>query len=143
MEEIDDKKKLEEITERVFQFMDAEGLSNANLADVLNVGPPTISHMKNGRSSISLSIYLKLLASFPNLNTDWLLNGKGNMCVAGKENATATPIMTSLFEEPRERNSVQKEIIEENVSQIQKQQTRQIKRIVVFYDDNSFQELIP
>ncbi len=152
MNEIDDKAILSVVTQRIFQFIEEEGLSYADFAAAINVGPAVVSHLKNGRNKVSLNVYAQILYSFPQLNPDWLLFGEGGMY----RNKTA-----KMEEAPNLFNIIN----EENTSRIESNDSdgndekvkdkmiikapeasakqKQLIKIVVFYDDNSFQELIP
>lgn len=144
MNTIDDKDILDAITERIFQFIEAEGLSYADFAASIDIGAAVVSHMKNGRNKVSLNVYAKILDSFPMLNPDWLLFGNGVMYRSDKVRSTNAP-QPNLFttqqksSQPLANMQTDKELEDENIKTAEKQ----IKRIIVFYNDNSFQELMP
>ncbi len=142
MERTEEKEILDSITERIFQFVEAESLSYADFAATLDIGPAVVSHMKNGRNKVSLNVYAKILESFPKLNPDWLLLGQGNMY--RQENVVKKESAPSLFSAAYQSRSVEntkggnvQRIIEEVKA------AKAVKRIVIFYDDNSFQEFMP
>lgn len=141
MNKIDDKAILSEVTERIFQFIEAEGLSNADFAAAIDIGPAVVSHLKNGRNKVSLNVYAQILESFPQLNPDWLLFGEGGMY---RNKATQIREEPNLFNIINEENTPQLTTTEsEVVIKPSQAVARKITKIVVFYDDNSFQELIP
>ncbi len=142
MNEIDDKAILSAVTARIFQFIEAENLSYADFAAAIDIGPAVVSHLKNGRNKVSLNVYAQILDSFPQLNPDWLLFGKGGMY---RNKATQIHEEPNLFNIINKENTPQLTTTTESNKVIKPSQTavRKITKIVVFYDDNSFQELIP
>lgn len=145
---MESKDVLEAVTERIFQFVEQEGLTYADFAASLDIGSAVVSHMKNGRNKVSLNVYAKILSSFPKLNPDWLLFGEGTMYRDDSSNNNgqqAVTVQPNLF--TSQTATLTEKTTASSASPELQQQTakasRQLKKIVVFYDDNSFQELIP
>jgi len=67
------------MTNRIQEILNRYNLTAAKLADQLEVPRSTISHILTGRNKPSLEFIQKLLHSFPDINTDWLLKGDGAM----------------------------------------------------------------
>jgi transcriptional regulator with XRE-family HTH domain len=67
---------MEVITERVMKIMEDNGLSAAQMADKIGVQRSAISHILSGRNKPSLDFILKVLESFENVSSDWLLKGE-------------------------------------------------------------------
>lgn len=63
--------------ERIEILMRAEGLTSVKFAEILSVQPSNISHILSGRNNPSYDFILKLIERFPDVNTEWLLTGKG------------------------------------------------------------------
>jgi len=58
---------------------------NANsLALLINVNRSTISHILSGRNKPSIDILDKILDKYPDLNTNWLISGVGNISINTK-----------------------------------------------------------
>lgn len=64
---------------RLEQFMRAENMNSAKLAEILQIQPSSISHLLSGRNKPSFDFISKLLSMFPELNPHWIINGKGEM----------------------------------------------------------------
>lgn len=64
---------------RLGQFMRAENLTAAKLAEILQVQASGISHLLSGRNKPNFDFIARMLRMFPNLNPDWLINGDGPM----------------------------------------------------------------
>ncbi|MBI9034348.1 MAG: helix-turn-helix transcriptional regulator [Bacteroidales bacterium] len=65
--------------ERIKQLMDIKDLSLSQFADMIQIQRSSLSHVMNGRNKPSLDFILKVLSCYPEINTDWLLFGKGVM----------------------------------------------------------------
>ena len=104
---------------RLLQFLQAENLTQTQFADTLSVARGSVSHILSGRNKPGYDFLESLLLHYPNLNLDWLLTGKGRMY---KEAGTEDAAQLDLFSLPSSLES------------------RKIDRILVFYDDNTYQE---
>ena len=61
--------------------MKSQNLTSSQFADKLGVQRSGMSHILSGRNKPSLDFVLKVLAGFPDLDPQWLLQGKGKMYV--------------------------------------------------------------
>ena len=68
----------EDFVERLQILMDYENLSAAAFAESLDVGRSSISHLMSGRNKPSLEFVMKIIATFPYAELNWLLYGEGN-----------------------------------------------------------------
>jgi transcriptional regulator with XRE-family HTH domain len=100
--------------------MEHHQLSASLFADKIGVQRSSISHILSGRNKPSLDFVLKITGEFKDVDIHWLLNGKGDF-PKKRENAAPTPT-PSLF--PAENTNDKKKI----------------QRIVVFYNDGTFDE---
>ena len=98
---------------RLLQFLQAESITQAQFADTLEVARGSVSHILSGRNKPGYDFLESLLLHYPQLNLDWLLTGKGRM-----------------YREESARES----------TLFPPQMGRTVSRIVVFYDDNTYQE---
>jgi len=78
-------KTMEAITERVKKIMEDNGLSSSQMADRIGVQRSAISHILSGRNKPSLDFILKVLESFSEVSSEWLLRGQ-NVEVSSLEN---------------------------------------------------------
>ena len=141
---------------RLQQFLGAENISQSQFADELGVARASVSHIIAGRNKPGFDFLTSLMARYPRLNMEWLLAGKGKMY---KDNSasdvqTSYPTEDSLFQSKVEIEE-EPSIFPQNPAPTQPQTTildapeapisspsRRITKIIVFYDDNSYQELI-
>ena len=94
---------------RLKKWMESEDLKSSALADNIGVNRATISHILSGRNKPSIDFFQKLLNTYPNLNSNWLITGIGYMQTKKEDKQVLI--------------------------------TKQIGKVVVFYDDNSFDEV--
>lgn len=130
------------MNKRIQQFLEIENLSPSKLADMLGLQRSGISHILAGRNKPSYDFILKFLRTFPNINPDWLLMGKGKIYRNGEndqnsQNEENTPQLSINFEENQEFYEESDEATE--IKFIEKK----INRITLFYNDGSFQEFYP
>ena len=101
---------------RLQQFLDAENISQAQLADTLGVARAGISHILSGRNKPGFDFLEAVALHFPQISMDWLLTGKGRMY----KDASASSAENPAFAVP--------------------QAPRRVSKILIFYDDNTFEE---
>ena len=101
---------------RLQQFLDAENISQAQLADTLGVARAGISHILSGRNKPGFDFLEAMALRFPQISMDWLLTGKGRMYKDAPAQAGENPV----FAAP--------------------QAPRRVSKILVFYDDSTFEE---
>ena len=100
---------------RLQQFLDAENISQSQLAETLGVARAGISHILSGRNRPGFDFLEAMALHYPQVSMDWLLTGKGRMY---KESLPPSDPRPSLPTPP----------------------LRRVSKILVFYDDNTFEE---
>lgn len=154
---------------RLEQFLAAENISQSQFADTINVARASVSHILAGRNKPGWDFLNSMMEHYPNLNIEWLMNGKGKMyktMMVEKPQAAPTPEANpapDLFSQPvvqempvqtsRESNIARTPAGRETNIEATKGQDspacpiqvidnqRKISKIVVFYDDNTFIEI--
>ena len=101
------------MNKRLLQFLQAENISQAQLADTLSVARGSVSHILSGRNRPGFDFIESLLLHYPSLNLDWLITGKGRM-----------------YREEAEVDS----------PQVNLPSGSKVSKIMVFYDDGTFEE---
>jgi len=123
--------------ERIEQVIQTLGLTARQFAAEIRVQPGTISNMMAGRNNPSLEVMKRIMERYPTLNPEWLIVGKGEMwrTVPGEQ----AGLFDSLPPDPKNkvRATTQKE-----EPQVIAAPPKQIKNIVVYYTDNTFEEFI-
>lgn len=67
------------MNQRLQQFLAAENISQAQLADTIEVARASISHVLAGRNKPGYDFIRSLSDHYPKLSLEWLINGKGKM----------------------------------------------------------------
>lgn len=108
---------------RLLQFLQAQNITQTQLADTLSVARGSVSNILSGRNKPGYDFLESLLLHYPSLNLEWLMTGRGKMMRDFQPGED--PSQMELFAVP------------------QVQEARQIDRIMVFYTDNTFQTFHP
>ena len=133
-------------------------------ADYIGLAPATLSSIFNGRTRPTLNVVEAVKKKIPNISTDWLMFGSGDMYLAENTPADMTPqevvygqqsmldfdqspspTPQNVTQTPQNFNSVRNthsEIVREDLKTIDKPQ-RRVLEIRVFYDDQTWETFIP
>lgn len=153
------------MNDRLQQFLAAENITQADLAETIKVTPASVSHILNGRNKPGYDFIAGMLRHYPNLNIEWLISGKGKMYKTDRQQEPATA-GHSLFDavqedvpirendgaaekEPKiradELSALHEALVKASAIQSAQEPPKQRKavKIVIFYDDDTFQELFP
>ena len=71
------------MNQRIQKFLGAENISQSQFADTIGVARASISHILSGRNKPGFDFIEKMSHSYPNLNLEWLITGKGKMYKTG------------------------------------------------------------
>jgi hypothetical protein len=144
--------------------MSEKGIATpSSFAGIIKVNPATITHILNSRNNISLEVVKKILHTFPDINSDWLLSGTEPMFKNEKTFLTSTPSskVGDLFENQVVESTVRPDISEYSLKNevekpkntplfIEKQEiksekiiAKKIDKIMIFYSDNTFTSFSP
>ena len=82
--------------ERFQKIMEYAGVSPKRFAEILGIERSNVSHIMSGRNNPSLAVVQKILKNFPDISSDWLLFGDGNMLKANATGSTpSAPVNTT------------------------------------------------
>jgi len=115
-----------DLNSRVQKIINYSELSSSEFADEIGVQRSNISHVLSGRNKPSLDFLMKIKDRFPEIQWEWLIEGKGAMIFSENETASTPssysleeskinddePIITGLFSIPSqemEENTKQEE----------------------------------
>ena len=139
---------------RLQQFLAAENISQSVFADTIGVARASVSHILAGRNKPGFDFIESTSKHYPRINLEWLITGKGRMYKGETSDnvtvtATAAPIeivkndaVSAPDPQPEPEKIVAniKSITSTKAMQTTKLQ-RNISKIIVLYDDGSYQEL--
>lgn len=77
--------------DRIKLLMDYSRMATSVFADTIGISRSGLTHLLNGRNQPSLDVIKKILYAFPDVSTEWLMFGLGDM-LKGKPSATESPI---------------------------------------------------
>lgn len=151
---------MDETVARVKEVMEHSGLSPSEFADRIGVNRASVSHILSGRNRPSLGFIQQLLASFTNVNSEWLLAGRGEAEKKSQEqNGGQKPQRNKrMWEEdeepthqqvaaPTDTQEEQQARYEQRSAdapaQDQIPQSKEVDYILVCYKDGTFERLMP
>ncbi len=112
-------------TNRIKEILDYYQLTASIFADKIGVQRSSISHILSGRNKPSLDFIMKVTNTFDDVDIYWLLNGKGTFPKKSMFPFSTSPTNISSTSEEKFLDSPKK-----------------ITRIVVFYDDGTFDDYL-
>ena len=151
--------------ERIKLILEEKGLQLSSFADKIQVSRGTVSHIFNGRNNPSKYTVDKILYTFPDISSSWLLNGEGTMYKRNnaiiRENSSLPPEQLDLFNENStveltgrpnankysQKNEVKKpEIINNQTNtkdiNLSNNISKKIDKIIIFFSDKTFMTFI-
>lgn len=147
--------------DRIRQIQEKEQMTQRDFAAALGISPSSLSSIYNGHTSPTSNHVQAIHRRFPEINTDWVMFGEGEMfrsqhddqdvpqsgtgtqgegdrpTASSEGQVTGTPDTNSLQLPAVEGAAPAQVIIRETVKYIDKPQ-RRITEIRVFYDDGTF-----
>ncbi|MCH3882222.1 MULTISPECIES: helix-turn-helix domain-containing protein [Tenacibaculum] len=105
---------------RLKKVMEFHQLTASNFADAIGVQRSSISHILSGRNKPSLDFVLKITNTYTDVDMYWLLNGTGNFPKEKRQTTSSLPNLSASNNNSRSEKKIQ--------------------RIVVFYEDGTFEE---
>lgn len=150
------------ISERIYQLMEALGLSLSNFSDEVGIDKSSLSHIKTGRSKPTLEMMLKIISRYPDISLDWLILGggtmrketsnsqgvdlftQGNINIGVSEtNITRTPLFDVQKKSTNEKNGENSGTNNTKTPQdTPNNYNRQLTKIILLYSDNSYEEIL-
>jgi transcriptional regulator with XRE-family HTH domain len=103
------------MVDRILLVLKVKNLTASKFADEIGVQRSSISHILSGRNLPSLDLIQKVLKTYPELSSEWLLNGIGPMSKSSgvdlfnsqpKETVTPVIVQPGLFEVEENNNEV-------------------------------------
>lgn len=83
--------------DRIREVISYSQLSSASFADTIGISRSGLTHLLTGRNQPSLDVAKKILAKYPEISTEWLIMGMGEMLRA---EAGASPEVNHPVPEP-------------------------------------------
>lgn len=150
--------------ERLVELMELLHLTPTQFANAIGVQRATLQHILSGRNEPSLKIIMAIHSSFPDVELEWLLNGKGSAIPQLTQNNKPDldypllPGMESAFfqsdvrktpefsnpaaqeDVPRPRKSRSNRDLRSDIQTSDADTKKAIKEVVVFFADGTYQK---
>ncbi|MDZ4149437.1 MAG: helix-turn-helix transcriptional regulator [Flavobacteriaceae bacterium] len=132
----------EDFIKRLQILLQHYGLTASAFADSLDVQRSSVSHIVSGRNKPSLDFVLKILHAYPEVDLQWLLNGKGNFPTVTEPTSENTivnktvSVQSNLFEKSDASVEPTKKIAD--LQNLRAAANDDIEQIVIFYKNGQF-----
>ena len=139
--------------ERFKQLLEEKNLTATRFAAMIKVNASAMSHILNGRSKPGFDVLDKIAQAFPEVNLNWLISGKGSIYnTASAEVTPVRPRQTELFKQEKETeivsspqatkptNTVNEPPAIVPLTEAMAERQKKIKRIILFFEDGSFED---
>ena len=162
---------LKRMKDRIRQIMESKKMTQQEFAQFIEVSAPSLSNIFTDRTRPTLNIVEAIKKKIPDINTNWLLFGSGQMYdtpSAGNIPALSTasdaqnegaerqdpvldfqfapePMAEIVSPQPSHVNSVKptrQNVVREEVKNIDKPK-RRVTEIRIFYDDQTWESFVP
>lgn len=140
-------------SERLQKVMADEQMTARQFAEEVGIQAGTLSNIIKGRNKPSLEVLQKVLNRFRSLSSDWLILGVGSMY--RQKTDSQQPVLFDIRPETTEESVdyMQNERVDTPIPNTLKQRKplpeviekiveRRVTKVVVFFDDGTFQEIV-
>lgn len=124
-----------DLTERFRYIMKLNNLTSSGFANHIGVQPSSVSHVLSGRNKPSLEFIQKILKAFPKIDSNWLINGTAQVKEKVVESVQESKPLETKTEQIEEQDFKESQPKSNPVNL-----NKSIKKIVVFYNDGTFEE---
>ena len=147
---------------RIFTFIESQQLTPTEFADKIGASRASISSIKTGRTQPTLTLVEKIKQHFPDIDVNWLIFGTGEAPVevikeevkeenvlplADKESTEVAEQSPSTANEYKAIYTAESPRKVENIAAVDndipvetKSNTKSVKKVILLYDDGSFEE---
>ncbi len=150
--------------DRIRQIMEGQHMTQKTFASFIGVSEGLLSSVFNGRTRPTLNIVEAIKNSFPTINTEWLMFGKGPMFSDSKDQAEGQAAATvagskegelsfsgaDTLPQPGRRDAAYQQSVGSTPNnptkydvKISDKPQRRITEIRVFYDDQTWESFVP
>lgn len=135
---------------RLKQFLAAENISQSQFADTIKVVRASVSHVLAGRNNPGYDFITSVMNAYPSLNIEWLLLGKGKMYKEVQQEASQRPLEVPQYVSSQEPDLFSyDDVIQEPVIDAPQELPsvkipdvqRKVSKVIIFFDDGSYQEM--
>lgn len=121
-----------ELIDRFRYILKINQMNPSAFADEIGVQRSSVSHVLSGRNKPSMEFIQKVLQRFPKIDAAWL--------IAGSKDGQLPLEMLDNAAEEREEASIDSARKLPDQDQVNDVQSKKVVKVLVFYDDNTFEE---
>lgn len=123
--------------DRLATIMQKEGINARQFAERVGIQPATMSNILNGRNNPSLDVLQRVIYAFPTISPEWMFVGNGSMYRSIDGQPTLFDMEINA-KEPQQSD----ETAARDISVRKENSTKNIQKVVIFYSDGTFKEII-
>lgn len=97
------------MVERIKQLIDTLQVSHTQFAETIGINRSNLTHLFSGRNQPSLDLMKKILVAYPQVKTEWLIMGVGEMFTQdsrGSISETMQTVASSVVKSPTPREPI-------------------------------------
>ena len=148
-----------DIRDRIKLIIETEGVTQAAFAESTGINTSTLNHVLTGRNNPSIEVITKILSTYPQYESDWLIHGNGPMWTEAYSEERAKSSTIPLFHgaivatDSNPRSNSEPRMVSEkapterrglpSLGPFAKVSARQVQRVIIYYDDNTYETLYP
>lgn len=140
------------LQDKIKAIIDESGIPSTKFADTIGVGRPIISHILSGRNKPSFDVIQKIIINFPELGSNWFIDGEvldtsilpelaKNKGIETETKPISKP--SELNEKETVKTSTEKinsqELVKPSETPIETTKERRVDKIVIHYTDGSME----
>ncbi len=149
--------------DRIKLIIETEGVTQVAFAETTGINTSTLNHVLTGRNNPSVDVISKILAAYPQYESDWLLHGSGPMWteayseqqVKSTSNplfsdsdgdgsgSTPSPVAAPVPNSGVRRGKVEERTREATQTTTERNSSKRVQKVIIYYDDNTFETLYP
>ena len=149
--------------DRIKLIIETEGVTQVAFAETTGINTSTLNHVLTGRNNPSVDVISKILAAYPQYESDWLLHGSGPMWTEAYSEqqvkstsiplfsdsdgdgsgSTPSPVAAPVPNSGVRRGKVEERTREATQTTTERNSSRRVQKVIIYYDDNTFETLYP
>lgn len=149
--------------DRIKLIIETEGVTQVAFAETTGINTSTLNHVLTGRNNPSVDVISKILAAYPQYESDWLLHGSGPMWTEAYSEqqvkstsiplfsdsdgdgsgSTPSPVAAPVPNSGVRRGKVEERTREATQTTTERNSSKRVQKVIIYYDDNTFETLYP
>lgn len=149
--------------DRIKLIIETEGVTQVAFAETTGINTSTLNHVLTGRNNPSVDVISKILAAYPQYESDWLLHGSGPMWTEAYSEqqvkstsiplfsdsdgdgsgSTPSPVAAPVPNGGVRRGKVEERTREATQTTTERNSSKRVQKVIIYYDDNTFETLYP